>query len=54
MGLVKKIKAWRQATREDQAAIAMVRKESMRAGDEPRLSMEETADNVAAQFPPPS
>jgi hypothetical protein len=54
VGIVKKIKAWRQAKREDQAAIAMARQESMRAGDEPRPSMEETVDNVAGQFPPPS
>jgi hypothetical protein len=54
VGLVKKIKAWRQAKREDQAAIAMARGESMRAGDEPSPSMEDTVDNVAGQFPPPS
>jgi hypothetical protein len=54
VGLVKKMKAWRQTKREDQAAIAMARQEMMRAGDEPRPSMEETVDDVAGQFPPPS
>jgi hypothetical protein len=52
--LVEKIKAWRQAKREDHAAIAMAREESMRAGDEPRPSMEDTVENVGGRFPPPS
>jgi len=52
VGLVKKIKAWRQAKRESQAAIAMARQELMRAGDEPRPSMSDTVENVAGQFPP--
>jgi hypothetical protein len=49
---VNKIRAWRQAKRKDQAAIAMARQESMRAGDEPRPSMSDTVDSVAGQFPP--
>jgi hypothetical protein len=52
--LVKKIRAWRQAKREDRAAIAMARQESVRAGDDPRRTMTETVDDVAGQFPPPS
>jgi hypothetical protein len=48
------MKTWRQEKREDHAAIAMARQESMRAGDEPRPSMEETVDSVAGQFPSPS
>jgi hypothetical protein len=51
---MKKIKAWRQVKRDDRAAIAMARQESIRAGDEPRPSMADTVDDVAGQFPPPS
>ena len=53
MRLVAKIKAWRQATREDRAAIALARQESMRAGDEPRPSMVDAVDDVAGEFPQP-
>lgn len=54
MGLVQKIKAWRQAKREDRAAIEAARQESMRAGDEPSPSPADTVDNVGGQYLPPS
>jgi hypothetical protein len=54
MGLVKKIKDWRQAKRDDRAAIATARQASMRDGDEPGRSMADTIDDVAGRFPPPS
>ena len=54
VGFVKRIRAWRQAKREDRAAIAKARRESMRAGDEPAPSMADTVDDVAGRFPPPA
>lgn len=52
MNLIERIKARRDGKREDREAIAKVREEQLRAGDEPPTSIAETIEDVAGQFPP--
>jgi hypothetical protein len=52
MGLIKRLRAWRAAKKEDRAAIAYALQEQRRAGDEPAKSLSETVQDVADSFPP--
>ncbi|HEY6463346.1 MAG TPA: hypothetical protein VIY73_24435 [Polyangiaceae bacterium] len=51
MNPIARLKAWREAKREDRAAIAREQARERRAGDELPRSLSETVEDTAGQYP---
>ena len=51
MGLLQRLKEWRQGTKDDREAIARERDQERRADDESGRSLSDTVGDTAGQFP---
>lgn len=54
MGVLRRLKEWRQGTKDDRAAIAREHDQERRADDEPERSLSDTVGDLSGQYPPPS
>lgn len=52
MGLLERLREWRAAKKEDQAAIDRARQEQQRSDDEPERTLSDTFGDTAGEFPP--